>query len=334
MQKFLFDYPDIKGQPEKHEVANINQYLTAGASVILDSRAKPPKGMEKMTRGSQPTDGGNWIVSPSEKEDLETRYPILKAYIKPFIGAEELINGKKRYCLWFYGAKASDMAHIDKIPDIKARKEAVRALRLQSPTASVREQADTPYLFTQIRQPESHFLAVPKVSSERREYIPMDFLNADNVPSDSIQMICDVTEYEFGVLISKMHMGWMRTVAGRLKSDYSYTPNVYHSFPFPQADAAQKAQIAKLAQAVLAARKTETANDPAATLATLYNPDIMPAALRKAHAALDKAVDKLYREEPFRSEADRVAFLFERYQALVEAEAQAEKQKKSRKKAD
>lgn len=312
--KYLFDYPDIKGQPEKQEAANINQYLAAGASVMIDSRAKPPTGMIKMTKGSQPTDGGNWILTPSEKQYLETRYPVLQKYIKPFIGAEELINGKERYCLWFYKAPVGDMAKIDKIPEIKARKEAVKALRQKSPTQSVKEQAQTPYLFTQIRQPEKTFLAMPEVSSERREYIPMDFLTADYIPSNKIYTIADVSEYEFGILISKMHMTWMRTVAGRLKSDYSYTPNVYHSFPFPKVDTKQKAQIAKLAKEVLAARKTELANDPEATLATLYNADIMPAKLRKAHTELDKATDKLYRDKPFKTEAERIAFLFDLYE--------------------
>ena len=155
---------------------------------------------------------------------------------------------------------------------------------------------------------------MPEVSSERREYIPMDFLTADYIPSNKIYTIADVSEYEFGILISKMHMTWMRTVAGRLESRYSYTPNVYHSFPFPKVDTKQKAQIAKLAKEVLAARKTELANDPEATLATLYNADIMPAKLRKAHTELDKATDKLYRDKPFKTEAERIAFLFDLYE--------------------
>ncbi|MCG7656617.1 DNA methyltransferase [Wielerella bovis] len=317
-EKRLFDYPDIKGQSEQETVSNINQYLTAAPSIFIDSRAQPPKGMCKMTQGNKPVDGGNWILNPAEKADLETRYPILKNYIKPFIGAEELINGKQRFCLWFDKAKASDLAEIGKIPEIKTRREAVRELREKSPTASVKEQAATPYLFTQIRQPESNFLAVPEVSSENRDYIPMDFLTVDYVPSNKIYTIANVSEYEFGLLISRMHMDWMRTVAGRLESRYSYTPNVYHSFPFPEVSEQQKAQIIKLAKAVLAARQTELANDPKATLATLYNPDIMPDALRKAHTALDKAVDKLYRDKPFKTEAERVAFLFDLYAARKE----------------
>ncbi|ROV56968.1 DNA methyltransferase [Neisseria chenwenguii] len=313
-KKYLFDYPDIKGQPEKREVANINQYLAAGASVIIASRAKPQNGMEKMTQGSKFVDGGKLILSPTEKLDLERRYPILKAYIKPLIGAEELINGKKRYCLWFANAKPSELAQIDKIPEMRERKEAIKEQRLKSPTPLFQKSAATPYVVTENRQPETNFLAMPRVSSESRYYIPIDFLTPDNIISDRLGYIANATEYEFGVLISAMHMDWMRTVAGRLESRYSYDANVYHSFPFPEADAAQKAQIVKLAQAVLAARKAEMANDPSATLATLYNPDIMPASLRKAHAALDKAVDKLYRAEKFGSEAERVGFLFDLYE--------------------
>lgn len=309
----LFDYPDIKGEPILLKVANINQYLAAGASVIIDSRAKVPAGMTKMTKGSQPTDGGNWILSPSERAELVKKYPDLTACIKPFIGADELINGGERYCLWFADTSLSDLAKFDKYPEIKARKEAVKALRQKSPTKSVQEQAATPYLFTQNRQPKTHFLAVPEVSSERRAYIPMDFLTAEHVPSNKIYLIPDVSEYEFGILISEIHMAWMRTVAGRLESRYSYSPNVYHSFPFPNADERQRQQIITLAQAVLSERKNAKAQDPNVTLAMLYNPDTMPQNLRKAHQALDKAVDKLYRSTPFSTEAERVGWLFDLY---------------------
>ena len=315
--KFLFVYSDIKGPPERREVANINQYLANGASVILPSRSNPPAGLNKMTKGNQPTDGGNWILTLSEKEALESRYPILQNYIKPFIGAEELINGKQRYCLWFHKAKPSEMAKIGAIPEIRARREAVRALRLNSPTKSVQDQADTPYLFTQIRQPETDFLAIPRVSSERREYVPIDFFTPDVVISDAVCAIGNCTEYEFGVLTSKMNNAWIRTVAGRLKSDYRYDANVYHSFPFPQADEAQKTTIKQLAQAVLDARQSEREKDPEVTLAVLYNPDTMPTSLRDAHKKLDAAVDKLYRKEKFINEADRVGYLFDLYQQLA-----------------
>lgn len=287
-----------------------------------------------MTKGSQPTDGGNLILTPSEKAELESRYPILNSYIKPFIGAEELINGKQRYCLWFADAKASEMAQIDKIPEIKARKEAIRTLRLASPTASVKEQADTPYLFTQNRQPKTNFLAMPRVSSVNRQYIPIAFFTPENIISDRVCSIAKATEYEFGILTSEMHMAWLRTVAGRLKSDYSYDANVYHSFPFPEADENQKATIIKLAQDVLTERRNQQAQDPQATLAVLYNPDTMPLELRQAHKKLDAAVDKLYRKEKFQSEAERVGFLFDLYAAKQAQAAEAEQQKKSRKKAD
>ncbi|OOH90877.1 hypothetical protein BMT54_03515 [Pasteurellaceae bacterium 15-036681] len=309
-QKWLFDYPDIQGEPEAILATNINQYLANGASVILPSRSQPLKGMSPMTKGSQPTDGGNLILSPTEHEELVTKYPKLTAYIKKLIGSNELINGVERYCLWFADTPASLLAEFDKYPEIKARKEAIRTLRLASPTTSVQECAKTPYLFTQNRQPTGSFLAVPEVSSERRHYIPMDFLT-DCVPSNLIYTIPNATTYLFGILISKMHMAWARTVAGRLKSDYRYTPNVYHSFPFPKASEAQQTEISKLAETVLAVRKAEQVKDPKATLAVLYNPDIMPIALRKAHEKLDQAVDKLYRSAEFTSDAERVGYLFE-----------------------
>ena len=323
--RLLFDYPDIKGQPEKHEVANINQYLTAGASVIIPSRANPPAGMAKMTQGSKPVDGGHLLLNAAEHQTLLAAHPDLAPFVKPFIGAEELINGKQRWCLWFANSSAAERARFLKYPEIKARIEGVKATRQKSPTASVRELANEPFLFTQNRQPEKTYIAVPEVSSETRRYIPIDFLTTDTVASNKIYMIPDADLYLFGVLNSEMHMDWMRTMAGRLKSDYSYSPNVYHSFPFPQTDEKQRETVARLAQKVLDARAAERQTDPAATLAALYHPDTMPAALKKAHRALDKAVEKLYRAVPFSGEAERIGYLFDQYQAR---QTEAEHRKK------
>jgi len=174
--------------------------------------------------------------------------------------------------------------------------------------------AENPYLFTQNRQPRKSFLAVPEVSSERREYIPMVLMSADNVPSNKIYMIPEVGLYELGVLISQMHMDWMRTVAGRLKSDYSYSPNVYQLFPWPSVNDAQRQHIETLAQAVLDARQQEVDKDASTTLADLYDPDLMPPSLRKAHKKLDKAVDGLYQKAAFNSPLERVKHLFTLYE--------------------
>lgn len=317
--------PTSKGSLKSYEVANINQYLAAGASVIVSSRSNPPAGMAKMTKGSQPTDGGHLLLNAAERQSLLAAHPDLAPFVKPFIGAEELINGKQRWCLWFAQSSAAERARFLKYPEIKARIEGVKAARLDSPTASVRGLADEPFMFTQNRQPEKTYIAVPEVSSETRRYIPMDFLTTDTVASNKIYMIPDADLYLFGILNSEMHMDWMRTVAGRLESRYSYTPNVYHSFPFPQADGQQLETIARLAQKILDARTAERQTDPAATLAALYHPDTMPAALKKAHHALDKAVEKLYRAVPFSGEAERIGYLFDQYQAR---QTEAEHRKK------
>ena len=323
--RLLFDYPDIKGQPEKYQVANINQYLAAGASVIVSSRSNPPAGMAKMTKGSQPTDGGHLLLNAAERQSLLAAHSDLAPFVKPFIGAEELINGKQRWCLWFAGSSASERKKFRQYPEIKARIEGVKTVRAASPTASVRELADEPFMFTQNRQPETNFIVLPRVSSENRRYVPMDFLTPDTIISDRVCAIPNADLYLFGVLNSEMHMDWMRTVAGRLESRYSYDSNVYHSFPFPQADEKQREAVAKLAQKVLDARAAERSQDPAATLAALYHPDTMPAALKKAHRALDKAVEKLYRAVPFSGEAERIGYLFDQYQAR---QTEAEHRKK------
>jgi hypothetical protein len=320
-EKWLFDYADIKGEPTLIQADNINPYLIDTSNIVLPSRSKPPKGMPAMTQGNKPVDGGYLILNEDEREALLAKQPGLVEFIKPFIGGREWINNLKRYCLWFADASAKQLAEIKKMPEIQQRLEGVKQARLKSPTASVREYAEQPFLFTQNRQPKSRFIAVPEVSSERRDYIPLGFLTAETIPSNKIYMIPDVGLYEFGVLISQMHMEWMRVVAGRLKSDYSYSPNVYQLFPWPQTNEQQKAQIEKLAQAILDARQAEFDKDPTTSLADLYDPDIMPPALRKAHKALDSAVDKLYQPKGFKTPLERVKHLFELYQQLTTKEA-------------
>ncbi|NLW04523.1 MAG: class I SAM-dependent DNA methyltransferase, partial [Pseudomonadaceae bacterium] len=312
-RKLLFDYPNIKGSATSVIAKNINPYLIDAPSVVLPSRSKPFKGVPAMTKGSQPTDGGNIILDAEERKKLLQLYPELEVWIKPFIGGREWINNLKRYCFWFAEATPKQLAELSKNPEIKQRIEAVKVARLKSPTASVREYAKQPFIFTQNRQPNSNFIAVPEVSSERRAYIPMGFLTKETIPSNQIYMIPGLGRYEFGVLVSQMHMDWMRVVAGRLKSDYRYSPNVYQLFPWPEVTDKQKQQIEKLAQAVLDARQAEFDKDPETSLADLYDPNFMPPTLRKAHSSLDKAVDKLYQAKAFNSPMERVQCLFQRY---------------------
>jgi len=323
-KKYLFEYDDIQDVPTKIEAKKINQYLIDAPSIIIPSRSKPRFNMPTMTKGSQPTEGGNLILNAEEKNYFIAQYPILQKYIKAFIGGNELINRIERYCFWFADASSSDLKQIVAIPEIKQRIENIKQLRLESPTASVQELAKSPLLFTQNRQPKGSFLAIPEVSSERREYIPIGFMDSNTVPSNKIYLIPNVGLYEFGILTSEMHMAWMRTVCGRLKSDYSYSPNIYHLFPWHnEICGADQKRVSDLARKVLEEREAEFIKDESVSLANLYDPDIMPMNLRKAHKALDKAVDAAYGQfgqSKFNNEADRVAYLFELYEMLVAVE--------------
>ena len=271
-------------------------------SSVLDTQTNP------MVFGSMPNDGGNLIIEENEYAAFLQQEPEAKRYIRPFLGAEEFINNKKRYCLWLLNAEPQ---HLKKCPLIVARIQKVREHRGGSSREATRKLAQTQSLFGEIRQPESgHYLLVPSTSSERRKYIPIGFMNSSDISSNANLLVPNATLHEFGVLTSQMHMAWMRTVCGRLKSDYRYSAQiVYNNFPWPDISEPQKAAIIQKAQAVLDAR----GQFPDSSLADLYDPNTMPPVLTKAHAALDSAVDKLYRKAPFPDNAARVAFLFEPY---------------------
>ena len=305
-RKILFS-EDGEAQAVKH----INGYLVDAPDVFILNRSKIlAPGMPKMSKGSQPTDGGNLILSTEEKEEIIAQYPHAADFIKPYIGASELISGKQRWCLWLVGVAPSMYRSI---PPILERIRQVALFRQSSPTASVRRDAETPALFTQIRQPSSNYIAIPETSSENRAIIPMGFMGPDVVCSNAVQLIPDATLFHFGVLTSSMHMAWMRSVCGRLEMRYRYTPAVYNNYPWPQPTAEQKAQIEACAQGVLDAR----GQYPDCSLADLYDPLTMPAELRKAHRALDAAVERAYGRK-FKDDAERVGHLFELYKGLTQ----------------
>ena len=304
----------IYGQEAVVETENINGYLLPGPNVFIQSRGKPlTPGIPEMSKGSQPTDGGNLILSIEERSELLAQYPQAEKWVKQYVGADDFINSRLRYCLWLKGVAPSEYRNVK---PIMGRLEKVAEMRRASPTASVRRDADTPMLFTQIRQPDTHYLAVPEVSSERRRYIPIGYLDTNVIASNKLYIIPDATLYKFGVLTSNVHMAWMRVVGGRLKSDYSYSPAVYNNFPWPTATGEQKASIETLAQAVLGARD----NYPESSLADLYDPLTMPPDLLKAHQQLDKAVMRLY-GFPVKdfTEADCVARLMGLYEGMAKA---------------
>lgn len=294
-------------------VENINQYLTDAPTVIIESRSKPLCAVPPIRFGSMPRDGGGFILTEREKDELTAHEPLSKQWIHLFLGADEFLNNKKRYCLWLVGAKP---AEISKCPAVKARIQSVRDFRLASKAAGTRKFAETPSLFCQIAQPQAGcYIAVPKTSSERRRYIPLGFLDASVIASDLLFLIPDAALFHFGVLESNVHMAWMRTVCGRLKSDYRYSKDiVYNNFPWPTPTDAQKAKIEQTAQAILDAR----ALYPDSSLADLYDEVTMPPELRKAHQQNDKAVMDAYgMSVKGTTEAACVAELMRRYQELT-----------------
>ena len=309
-KRILFDYPHQKSEPQDRVVQNINPYLVDGPDVLLPSRTETPPGLPSMYKGSQPTDGGHLIMTAADRETFLRDEPGAAAWLRPYVGGDELVNGGQRWCLWLKGANP---AHIRRMPGVRARLDAVRAARSKSPTASVRTNADQPSLFTQDRQPDVPYLAVPEVTSENRRFIPITFLEPEIIASNKLQIVPGATLFHFGILTSSMHMAWVRAVAGRWKSDYSYAPAVYNNFPWPTPTPARSAAIEARAQDVLDVR----AAYPDATLADLYDRATMPPDLVRTHAALDRAVDAAYGPPKggWPREADRVAFLFSRYQA-------------------
>lgn len=317
----IYDYDNPQGEPHQATVSRINGYLLDGPNYALPARSKPPAGRLKLFQGSKPADGArikvgnklvtrsNLIIKNEDKAAFLAAAPEAAKWLRPYVGGEELISGQPRWCLWL---KDADPSEIAKSPEVQARLERVREGRLRSPTESVRDYAKYPTLFTQDRQPDADYLAIPEVSSESREYVPIVMLPKTVIGSNKLLLMPGADLFYFGILTSAMHMAWMRTVAGRLKSDYSYSPSVYNSFPWPDTTDAQRASIAALASGILDTRKKFTA-----TLDVLYDPDTMPPTLRKAHEALDRAVDRLYRRAAFRFERERVEYLFSLYEAAA-----------------
>lgn len=313
VEKYIFDYPDIKGTPIKNKVDNINPYLVDAPNQVVKSRVKPLSISVFMDSGNKATDGGFLFLTPQEKDSLLAKYPELDKWIKRVTGAQEFLNKGERYCLWLAEASTRDLRELMQLPEIAERIEGVKQMRLNSPDKGANKLAETPWKFRDTRTPETYIL-MPQVSSERRLYIPMGFLTKDTILTSPNLMIPNATLHEFGILTSEMHMDWMRVVAGRLKSDYRYSAKlVYNNFPWPETTDKQKQQIEKLAQAVLDARQIEFDKDPETSLADLYDPDLMPPILRKAHSSLDKAVDKLYQTKGFKTPMERVQCLFQLY---------------------
>ena len=315
-QKRLFSYPDIKGEAQETKHDSLSPYLS-DASKLTDKHLvvkevnNPINGLPKMIIGSKPIDGGHYIFTEKEKSDFLALEPNAAKFLHPFIGAREFIDGGNRWILSLQNASPRELQHL---PEVKNRIRKVKQYRLQSNSGPTIKLANTPTYYHINIIPTAPFLVVPEVSTERRNYIPMGWLEPPIIPSNKLRFVSNATLELFGILISIMHMAWMRTIGGRLGNSYSYSIGVtYNTFPMPAMTARQKQAIAKKAQAVLDARTAHKATP----LATLYDPDLMPPNLRRAHNELDKAVDRLYRENPFQSERERVEHLFQLYEKMT-----------------
>jgi len=337
------------------EVRNISPYLVEGSNAVVLNRSKPLCDVPEICFGNQPIDGGHLILNAEERDALLAETPEIEPFVRLFLGSEEFINGGRRWCLWL---KDADFKLIRSSAIIAARISAVRDFRLASTRKETQRLAETPTQFAFVSHTDRPYLLIPSVSSEKRKYIPIDFMSADVIASNLVMMVPDADLWHFGVLTSAMHNAWMRQVCGRLKSDYRYSNKlVYNNFPWPPFDAvfepaddaggivvceaaarsywtsyhepgddgtppkpprlmgdARKIAVVKdAAQAVLDARSSHRG----ATLADLYDPLFMPPDLVKAHAALDRAVDRCYRSAPFANDRQRVEFLFELYERLA-----------------
>ena len=314
-EKRLFSYPDLNGDPEESRHTTLSPYLFDAGGLVdphLTAReeSQPINGMRRLKTGVQMIDNGILTFSEEEKEAFLAAEPSASRFFRRYIGGDEFINGFHRWILYLREANPTDLKQL---PMVAGKVAEVRAYRAASARASTQRMANYPTLVGVDERLDKNYLVIPNTSSERREYVPIGWLTPDVIANQKLRILPDATLTEFALLTSAMHMAWMRTVTGRMKSDYMYSVGVvYNTFPTPPEDA-DLSKLEPLAQAVLDARAVY----PSATLADLYDPDLMPPNLRKAHTALDRAVDRLYRRSGFASERERVEHLFGLYEKMM-----------------
>jgi len=312
----LFSYPDLKGDPGETVHPAISAYLfdasqLSNPHVVVKSAPRPVNGMPRVKIGSKPIDGGNYILTEEGYRELCRKSPDEAGWFRPFIGSKEYLNGGGR---WIVHPASIPVNELAGLPGIRERMAKVREFREQSKSAPTRAIAATPGEFHVTVIPDKPFLVLPEVSSERREYVPIGWLEPPVIPSNLVRILEGATLAHFALLTSAMHMAWLRHIGGRLKSDYRYSIGlVYNTFPLPPGGIVAAQELSPLAQAVLDAR----AAHPGATLAQLYDPDLMPSDLRRAHGKLDQAVDHLYHGRAFGSDRERAEFLLGLYEKMV-----------------
>jgi hypothetical protein len=295
------------------QCTNINPYLLNAPNIIIGRTTYPISDLPEMIKGSMPTDGGYLLMEQNEKDELLAKYPYLCKIVKGYMGSDDFLNGKRRYCLWMN--KEQYNLYKD-IPELSKRFEGVARIRLESDTVTTQEYAQYPYLFRQPQYKETDSIIVPGVSSERRKYVPVGLLDKNVVISNAAFAIYNATSLVFGIVSSKMHIVWMKTTGGRLKMDYRYSPTLcYNTFPFPKISDEKKAEIEEAAENVLITREYY----PEKTLAELYDPDKMPQDLREAHTKLDDIVESCYPGYPFASDEARLECLFKLYEKMTKA---------------
>ena len=328
-EKRLFSYPDINGEPVESRHAALSPYLfDAGAladpHLVITDLSKPMNGLPKSRMGTKPVVGQHYLFSSDEKEAFIVAEPEASAYFRPFIGSREFLQGIDRYILHLASIQPDELA---RLPLTRERVAAVKQMRAASRKPATRVLADFPTEYEVSTVPTAQFLVIPEVSSERREYVPIGWLEPPVIPSNLVRVLENATLAHFGLLTSAMHMAWLRQIGGRLESRYRYSIGlVYNTFPTPQGGS-DLSKLEPLAQVVLDARTAH----PESTLADLYDPDIMPPDLRRAHQALDRAVDALYRRTGFASERERVEHLFALYEKMrAPLEARVRKKLKRR----
>ena len=302
-EKKLYHYANVNSEPVLSIASQVNAYL-------VESRTMPSCAVPEIGIGNKPIDDGNYLFTDSEMKEFVAAEPNSSKYFRRWYGSDEFINNRPRWCLWLGDCTPQELKSM---PRVCERIENVRKFRLASASEGTRKISRTPTRFHVENMPKTKYIVIPEVSSERRNYIPIGFFTPDIMCSNLVKLIPDATIFHFGILTSTMHMAWMRYVGGRLKSDYRYSASiVYNNFPWPKPTDAQRLDIETAAQGVLDAR----AKFPDCSLADLYDPDTMPPDLAKAHARLDRLVEKAY-GKTFEGDAERVAFLFERYQELT-----------------
>lgn len=304
-------FQQVEGEWHSSNVSNISPYLVEGRNIAITARSKPlVSNIPPLLFGNKPTDGGHLFLTREERDELLRKEPKAERWLKKVLGAAEFLNAKERWCLWLVNATDEDLKSM---PLVYERVQNVAETRRKSPDKGAQKLALRPHLFRDLNNPSSYIL-IPRVSSERRNYIPIGFFDEDTISTDLNNILPNGTLYEFGILSSLLHNDWMRLVASRLKSDYRYSATVvYNTFPWPVVTPKQREEIIRLAEEAYLTRD----DFPGRTLAELYDPDKMPPPLLAAHQALDIAVDRLYRDKPFRGAADRLSCLLAQYEELT-----------------